>query len=70
MPRPLKYPFDQSQPFQMIRGGRDLPGKARKFAERHGLAVTVELQDEPDEVRQQCGGNLYRVEFSEGDSHE
>ena len=39
-------------------------GKARKFAARHALAVTVELQVEPDEVRQQCGGNLYRVEFS------
>ena len=65
MARPLKYPFDSSQPFQMIRGGRDLPGKARKFAARHMIAVTVELQDEPDEVRQQAGGNLYRVEFSE-----
>ena len=65
MPRPLKYAFDPTAlPFQMIRGGRDLPGKARKFAARHGLAVTVELQDEPDDVRQQCGGNLYRVEFS------
>jgi len=65
MARPLKYAFDPTvYPFQMIRGGRDLPGKARKFAARHALAVTVELQDEPDEVRQQCGGNLYSVEFS------
>ena len=65
MARPLKYAFDPTAlPFQLIRGGRDLPGKARKFAARHALAVTVELQDEPDEVRQQCGGNLYRVEFS------
>ena len=63
MTRPLKYPFDQSLSFQMIRGGRDLPGKARKFAARHALAVTVELQDEPAEVRQQAGGKLYRVEF-------
>ena len=64
MARPLKYPFDPTvHPFQMIRGGTDLPGKSRKFAERHALAVTVELQDEPVEVRQQCG-NLYRVEFS------
>ena len=65
MTRPLKYPFDPTAlPFQMIRGGRDLPGRARKFAYRHAIAVTVELQDEPDEVRQQAGGNLYRVEFS------
>ena len=65
MARPLKYAFDPTAlPFQMIRGDRDLPGKARKFAARHVLAVTVELQDEPDEVRQQAGGNLYRVEFS------
>ena len=65
MARPLKYAFDPpALPFQMLRGGRDLPGKARKFAERHALAVTVELQDEPAEVRQQCGGKLYRVEFS------
>ena len=64
MARPLKYAFDPSQPFQMIRGDRDLLGKACKFAARHRLTVTVELQDEPDEVRQQCGGNLYRVEFS------
>ena len=63
MARPLKYPFDTSLPFQVIRGGGDLPGKARKFALRHGLAVTVELQDEPGEVRLQAGGNLYRVEF-------
>ena len=63
MARPLKYPFDTSLPFQMIRGGSDLPGNARRFALRHLLVVTVELQYESDKVRQQTGGNLYRVEF-------
>ena len=63
MARPLKYPFDTSLPFQVIRGGSDLPGKARRFALRHGLAVTVELQYESDKVRQQAGGSLYVVEF-------
>ena len=47
MARPLKYAFDPTAaPFQMIRGGRDLLGKACKFAARRRLTVTVELQDE------------------------